>query len=46
MMKEYNISTLISDDAHHIDDIGNEFKRIEKNLTEMNYTNRWKLNRE
>jgi len=46
MMKEYNISTLISDDAHHIDDIGNEFKRIEETLTEMNYTNRWKLNRE
>lgn len=46
MMKEYNIPVLISDDAHHADDIGKEFARVEENLNMLNYNNRWKLERD
>jgi len=45
-MKKHHIPVVISDDSHNISRIGENFVFVEKLLQEMNYTNRWKLNRE
>ena len=45
-MRNLNIPTLISDDAHKADNMGKDYDKVEKILQELNYTNRWKLNRE
>lgn len=45
-MRNLNIPTLISDDAHKADNMGKDYDKVGKILQELNYTNRWKLNRE
>lgn len=45
-MRNLNIPTLISDDAHKAENMGKDYDKVEKILQELNYTNRWKLNRE
>ena len=45
-MRNLNIPTLISDDAHKADNMGKDYDKVEKILQELNYTSRWKLNRE
>ena len=45
-MRRSGIPVVISDDAHHAEDLGADFDKIEKILQKMNYTNRWKLNKD
>ena len=45
-MRNLNIPTLISDDAHKADNMGKDYDKVEKILQELIYTNRWNLNRE
>lgn len=40
-----NIPVVISDDAHDTHELGYCFDRAEKLLSELNYTNRWRLNK-
>ena len=42
-MREYNIPILLSDDAHHADDLGYKFAEIDTLLKELKYDNYWKL---
>lgn len=41
--QKYNVPVVISDDAHCISDLGDNFDKAEALLAELNYTNRWKL---
>ena len=45
-MRRSGIPVVISDDAHHAEELGADFDKIEKILQKMNYTNRWKLNKD
>lgn len=42
-LKAKNVPVLISDDAHHLSQIGRYFNEAEQLLSDMNYTNRFKL---
>lgn len=42
-LREQNVPLIISDDAHSIDHLGLGFIEAEALLSELNYTNRWKL---
>lgn len=42
-MQELNIPVLISDDAHHVSELTQDFSVAESLLQKMDYKNRWKL---
>lgn len=44
-LSKRNVPVVISDDAHSTAMLAQHFDRAEKLLTELNYTNRWRLNK-
>lgn len=44
-LRDKNVPVVISDDAHSVTMLAQHFEHAENLLKEMNYTNRWKLNK-